>query len=280
MSVTRARGDHAGDNTGGPTAGHIASHVVNEVEYHIVIPARMASQRLPGKPLADLNGRSLVEHVWLRALQSSAESVVIATDDERIRDTARGFGAEVVMTSSTHPSGSDRIAECAANLGWSPETLIVNLQGDEPLMPPECLDQVAALLAGDTRADAASLYWLMDSAREIIDPNIVKVTTDADGVALLFSRAVIPHPRLWESLDAALGAGMRWKRHIGLYGYRAAALSAFTRRAPTPLEQAEKLEQLRFLESGGRIVMAEACRFIPPGVDTPADLERVRKCIV
>lgn len=264
--MKRGRGNQA------PPDGHAA--------YHIVIPARMASERLPGKPLADLNGASLVEHVWRRALQSSAQSVVIATDDERIRDTAKRFGAEVIMTSRAHPSGSDRIAECADHLGWPPETLIVNLQGDEPLMPLECLDQVAALLAGDTLADAASLYWPMDSAHEIRDPNVVKVTTDAKGAALLFSRAVIPHPRGWTDLEAALGAGQRWKRHVGLYAFRAAALRAFTQTLPTPLEQAEKLEQLRFLESGGRIVMAAACRFIPPGVDTPEDLERTRRMML
>lgn len=255
-------------------------HVAKQVAYHIVIPARMASERLPGKPLADLHGRSLIEHVWRRALQASADSVVIATDDERIRDTATNFGAQVVMTSAGHPSGSDRIAECAATLGWAAETVIVNLQGDEPLMPPECLDQVAALLAGDSSAGVASLYWLMDNAEEIRDPNIVKVVIGLDGTALLFSRAAIPHPRNVMGFDAALGAGIRWKRHVGLYAYRASALNAFTRHAPTFLEQTEKLEQLRILESGGRIVMAEACRFIPPGVDTAEDLERTRRILM
>ena len=250
-----------------------------KIAYHIVIPARMASERLPEKPLADLAGRSLIEHVWRQALKAAAQSVVIATDDERIRIAASKFGAQVMMTSVQHPSGSDRVAECAVLMGLPPDALVVNLQGDEPLMPPECLDQVAALLASDARAEAASLYWPLDSAADIRDPNIVKVVTGLDGAALLFSRSVVPHPRAWSSLQAGLKNGRHWKRHIGLYAYRAAALTAFSRRSPTVLEQAERLEQLRILESGGRIIMAEACRFIPPGVDTPEDLERMRSMV-
>ncbi|HLF31997.1 MAG TPA: 3-deoxy-manno-octulosonate cytidylyltransferase [Xanthomonadales bacterium] len=249
------------------------------VAYHIVIPARMAAERLPGKPLAEVAGRSLLEHVWRQALKSAAQTVVIATDDERIRIVAREFGAQVVMTSLQHPSGSDRSAECVTSMGWPPETVIVNLQGDEPLMPPECLDQVARLLASDESAQAASLYWPLDNSSDIRDPNVVKLVTAPDGTALLFSRSVIPYPRAWGSLASALEAGVRWKRHIGLYAYRAASLQAFSQHPPTLLEQAEKLEQLRILETGGRMVMAEACLFVPPGVDTPEDLERVRRLI-
>jgi len=248
-------------------------------EYHIVIPARMASERLPGKPLVDISGRPLIEHVYRRGLQASAVSVVVATDDDRVRRTAEAFGASVVMTSQSHESGSDRIAECADILGWHDDTLIVNLQGDEPLMPSACLDQVAKLLAGDATAEMASLYWPLEHAGEIEDPNCVKVVTATDGGALLFSRSVIPFPRQWGNLDSALAAGVRWQRHIGLYAYRAGALRAFSRRQPTPIERMEKLEQLRVLETGGRILMAQACCFIPAGVDTPADLERVRKLI-
>jgi len=247
--------------------------------YHIVIPARMASERLPGKPLADINGKPLLQHVWNRARDSSAASVVIATDDERIRQTAESFGANVQMTLKEHASGSDRIAECARIMGWTDDTLIVNLQGDEPLMPAQCLDQVAALLAGDKQADLASLYWRIDSAPEVVDPNTVKVVTAKDGAAIAFSRSVIPYPRQWGSIQQALDAGFTWKRHIGLYAYRASSLLAFSQAEQGKLEQAERLEQLRVMEWGGRIAMAEAVAFIPAGVDTPEDLARVRALI-
>lgn len=248
-------------------------------EYHIVIPARMAAERLPGKPLLEIAGRPLIAHVHERALEASARSVSIATDDDRIRHAAEAFGATVVMTSALHRSGSDRVAECANIMGWADDSLIVNLQGDEPLMPASCLDQVAGLLASDPSAQMASLYWPLDHAAEILDPNCVKVVTASDGAALLFSRSVIPYPRQWKDVETALGAGVLWQRHIGLYAYRAGALRAFSRLEPTPLESLEKLEQLRVLESGGRIVMAQAACFIPAGVDTPGDFERVRNII-
>jgi 3-deoxy-manno-octulosonate cytidylyltransferase (CMP-KDO synthetase) len=250
-----------------------------KASYRIVIPARMASQRLPGKPLLDIAGRTLLEHVFRRACQSSADQVVIATDDRKIFQSARDFGAEVVMTSADHESGSDRIAECADQLGWSDRQLIVNLQGDEPLLPPACLDQVASLLESDQGADVASLFWPLDNSEEIADPNVVKAVVAESGRALYFSRSVVPFPRQWGDTQNALEAGIVWNRHIGLYAYRAGALRAFAAMEPTPLESAEKLEQLRFLESGRQISMARACEFIPAGVDTPADLERVRKVI-
>jgi 3-deoxy-manno-octulosonate cytidylyltransferase (CMP-KDO synthetase) len=175
------------------------------------------------------------------------------------------------MTSEKHQSGSDRIAECIGAMGWQSDTLLVNLQGDEPLMPPACLDQVAGLLAGDGKADVASLYWPLQDEGEAADPNVVKVVTGLDGTALYFSRSTIPHPR-----GGGVPAEGSWKRHVGLYAYRAGALQAFARGRATPLERTERLEQLRFLESGRRILMARACAFIPAGVDTPADLERIR----
>lgn len=253
------------------TAGHSA--------YHIVIPARYTSERLQGKVLLDLAGKPLLQHVWQRANESSAESVVIATDDERIVAVAESFGAQVVLTRSDHQSGSDRIAECAASLGWQSDQLVVNLQGDEPLMPPACLDQVAALL--DERADCevASLYWPITQADEVNNPNAVKVVIDKDSRALYFSRSPIPYQRGYSDIDAAMAAGMEWKRHLGLYAYRLEALYRFTASAPTPLESAERLEQLRIMEQGGRIAMAAACEFIPAGVDTQDDLERVRDLI-
>jgi 3-deoxy-manno-octulosonate cytidylyltransferase (CMP-KDO synthetase) len=201
--------------------------------------------------------------------------VVIATDTAAIVEAAAAFGATAVLTSETHQSGSDRIAECADHLGLGDDALLVNLQGDEPLMPAACLDQVAALLAGDAGASAASLYWPIADAGEVGDPNVVKVVVGRDGAALYFSRSAIPYARGYPDLDAALQAGLAWKRHIGLYAYRVGALRAFAATPPTALESAEKLEQLRFLEHGGRIVMAEAAEFIPTGVDTPEDLRRV-----
>jgi 3-deoxy-manno-octulosonate cytidylyltransferase (CMP-KDO synthetase) len=249
---------------------------VSATDFVIVIPARYASQRLPGKLLQDVNGRPLIEHVWRRAMESAARQVLIATDDERIDEAARRFGAQSVMTGADHSSGTDRIAECAALQGWSEDQLIVNLQGDEPLMPPECLTQVAGLLASDPAAGAASLYATIEAAKEASDPNVVKVVTDQGGRALLFSRSTIPHARDFATVVEAMGTGLRWRRHVGLYAYRLAALDWFARTAPTPLEETEKLEQLRFLEHGRHIVLAEATVDIPPGVDTQEDLARVR----
>lgn len=246
------------------------------MDYRIVIPSRMASQRLPGKPLIQFAGRSLIEHVYRRAREASARSVVIATDSREIMEVAERFGAAVVMTSSEHESGSDRIAECTEIHGWSDDTLVVNLQGDEPLMPAACLDQVAELLARTSGADVASLYWPIETGEEAGDPNVVKVVLDGAGNALYFSRSLIPYPRNRAGVAAGPSEGQKWNRHIGLYAYRAGALRSFAGMTPTPLESTEKLEQLRFLESGRRIVMARACEFIPPGVDTPEDLERVR----
>lgn len=247
--------------------------------YHIVIPARFASERLPGKVLLDLAGQTMLQHVWKRASQSSAESVIIATDDERIVSAAEAFGANVVLTSPDHQSGSDRIAECAEKLAWPDGHLVVNLQGDEPLMPPACLDQVAALL--DQRADCevASLYWPITEAAEVQNPNAVKVVTDSQNRALYFSRSPIPYARSFVSIADAIVAGVEWKRHLGLYAYRLAALRRYTASAPTPLEKSERLEQLRIMEQGGRIAMAAACEFIPAGIDTPDDMQRVRAII-
>ena len=247
--------------------------------YHIVIPARLASERLPGKVLLDLAGKPMLQHVWQRAIKSSAQSVVIATDDESIVAVAEDFGAQVLLTRSDHQSGSDRIAECASKLGWPDDHLVVNLQGDEPLMPPACLDQVAALLDQQTDCEVASLYWPIIEADEVRNPNAVKVVTDSEDRALYFSRCPIPYARTFRDIDAALSSGVEWKRHLGLYAYRLAALRKFTSCAPTPLEQAERLEQLRIMEQGGRIALARACEFIPAGIDTYGDLERVRKIL-
>lgn len=237
----------------------------------------MASERLPGKPLLDVAGRSLIRRVWDCARHAAAAEVVIATDDEAILAAAEGFGARCLLTRADHASGSDRIAECVAALGWSEDTVVVNLQGDEPLMPPECLDQVAGLLDSDSGADAASLYQRIDDADEIRNPNAVKVVVGGRGRALYFSRSVIPSHRPWPTLEAALADGCSWQRHIGLYAYRAGALKRMAALEPTPLERMERLEQLRILESGRAITMAQAARPVPAGVDTREDLERVRR---
>jgi 3-deoxy-manno-octulosonate cytidylyltransferase (CMP-KDO synthetase) len=247
--------------------------------YHIVIPARFASERLPGKMLLDLNGQALIQHVWKRAMSSAAESVVIATDDSRIAVAAEQFGAKVVMTAADHQSGSDRIAECANKLGWTDDRLVVNLQGDEPLMPATCLDQVAALLDDRQDCDVASLYWPISEATEVQNPNAVKVVVDKKGRALYFSRSPIPFARSHEDIATAISSGIQWKRHLGLYAYRLSALRQYTAAMPTPLEIAERLEQLRVMEQGGNIAMAQACEFIPAGVDTVEDLDRVRNII-
>ena len=247
-------------------------------QYHIVIPARLASQRLPEKPLVEIAGRTLIEHVYRRACSANAESVVIATDSAEVCELAGGFGATAVMTSTNHKSGSDRIAECIGILGWAQDTLVVNLQGDEPLMPAACLDQVAELLQKSPSADVASLYLPVSEKAELDDSNVVKVVTAQSGQALYFSRSMIPCPR-GLAPENLLTAETPWKRHVGLYAYRAGALLEFTQMPPGKLESLEKLEQLRFLESGRVIAMARATDFIPAGVDSPADLERVRKAL-
>ena len=248
----------------------------NHSSYHIVIPARYASERLPGKVLLDLDGRPLLQHVWQRAIDSSAQSVVIAADDERIVAAANSFGAVAVMTSPDHQSGSDRIAECAAQLGWPDNHLLVNLQGDEPLMPASCLDQVASLLDQRTDCEVASLYWPIGEADEVLNANAVKVVTDLKERALYFSRAPIPYARDHADIDEAIAHGKVWKRHLGLYAYRLSALRHYTACTPTPLEGTERLEQLRIMEQSGKIAMAQACEFIPAGIDTQDDLKRVR----
>ncbi len=242
--------------------------------YIIVIPARYSSERLPGKVLADLGGQTMLERVWRAAQGASADRVVVATDDDRIRDTVAGFGGECVMTRDDHASGSDRIAECAERLGLADEQVIVNLQGDEPEMPAACLDQVAELASG---ADVATLYWPIDDAEEVDDPSVVKVVQDGQGRALYFSRSPIPHARGAASATEALARGVAYHRHLGLYAYRVDALRQFTAAGPSALERAEGLEQLRFLDLGLCIRVAQAARHIPPGIDTPRDLERARE---
>lgn len=247
--------------------------------FRVAIPARYASTRLPGKPLRMLAGRTLLERVYRRALASGALEVVIATDDPRIRDAAEGFGAPVCMTSSEHPSGTDRLAEVAARYGWPDEAIVVNVQGDEPQMPPALIRQVAAELEAHPAAGIATVCARIHQPGELFDPNVVKVTRDREGFALYFSRAPIPwHREAFRSVEresAGLPDDTVWFRHIGLYAYRVAVLRRFPCLEPALIEQAEALEQLRALWHGIRIQVVEATEAPPPGVDTEADLARV-----
>ena len=240
--------------------------------YHIVIPARYSSTRLPAKALADIHGKPLVYWVWRQALQSTATSVTVATDDERIREALVDHGADVMMTAATHPSGTDRLAEVAANKGWGDDCIVVNLQGDEPLMPVVHLEQVASLLAEHREASIATLCEAIGSIAEFNDPSVVKVVADQAGRAHYFSRAPIPHTR--DSIVNQVPSDA--KRHIGLYAYRVSFLKEFTRSPVSPYERLESLEQLRALYCGYEIRIADALEAVPPGVDTQADLDAVR----
>jgi 3-deoxy-manno-octulosonate cytidylyltransferase (CMP-KDO synthetase) len=247
-------------------------------DYTVIIPARFGASRLPGKPLADLGGKPIVQWVHERALASGAARVVIATDDTRIETAARAFGAEVVMTSPDHRSGTDRIAEAARRLGLADEALVVNVQGDEPLLPPPLIRQVAADLAGHPAADMATLSQRIVTLADLASPHVVKVVCDRDGYALYFSRSLVPHPRdgmpeAEHLADVVPG----WQRHIGIYAYRVGFLRAFVHWPPASIETTEMLEQLRALWNGASIHVAEACAPAPVGVDTPEDLERLRQ---
>jgi 3-deoxy-manno-octulosonate cytidylyltransferase (CMP-KDO synthetase) len=234
-----------------------------------VIPARYASTRLPGKPLKDIAGKPMIEWVYRQTLLSGASEVIVATDDERIANVCRGFGARVEMTATTHASGTDRIAEVARRHAWDEQQIVVNVQGDEPLISPVCIAQTARLLGWHPQATIATLMTPLTSEAEFRDANFVKVVTDKDGWALYFSRAPIPWPR-----DGGVPAVMR---HVGLYAYRAGGLRAISDAAPCALEEVEKLEQLRALWLGHRIIVEKAAEPPAPAVDTEEDLAKVRR---
>jgi 3-deoxy-manno-octulosonate cytidylyltransferase (CMP-KDO synthetase) len=248
------------------------------MSYTIVIPARYGSTRLPGKPLIDIAGKSMVQRVWEQARLSNATEVVIATDDERIRLAAQEFGARVCMTSPDHPSGTDRLQQVAMELGWDDQRIVVNVQGDEPLIPPAVIDQVAGNLAANPQAGVATLREEISSAGELLNPNAVKVVCNAQGMALYFSRATVPWPRDAFAADpSAMPAVGEWYRHIGIYAYRCAFLHQYVTWPPAPLETLECLEQLRALYNGVAIHVATATETVPAGVDTDADLAAVRR---
>lgn len=238
--------------------------------FKVVIPARYGSTRLPGKPLLPIAGKPMLAHVHAHALQSGADAVVIATDDSRIEDAARSFGAAVCMTAATHASGTDRIAEVVETLGWDDDDIVVNVQGDEPLLPPALIAQVAAGLAAHADAAVATLAYPLDDRQEWQDPNVVKVVLDRAGYALYFSRATVPYDR-----DGNTAAADIALRHLGLYAYRSGFLRTYSELEPAPLEIIEKLEQLRVLWAGLKIHVGIAGERPGPGVDTAEDLERV-----
>jgi len=252
------------------------------VGFHVVIPARYASTRLPGKPLLDIAGQPMIQRVVERACASAADEVLVATDDARIaaavHDPRRPGQPIAVLTDPALPSGTDRVAAVAAARGWSDDTLVVNLQGDEPFMAAVLIEQAAGLLVSDAAAGIATLATPVASLEDFLDPNVVKVVRADDGAALYFSRAPIPWSR--DGAVAGLPSQTEFEgalRHVGLYAYRVGERKRLTRLAPSPLEQCEKLEQLRALQAGIRIAVGVCVEPPAPGVDTPSDLERARQ---
>lgn len=250
------------------------------MNFIVVIPSRFASTRLPGKPLLDIAGKPMIQHVWEKAQQSNASDVYIATDNQDIKTVAESFGAKVCMTSDKHESGTDRLQEVVTLLQCADIQIVVNVQGDEPLIPPVVINQVAKLMA-DPQAQMATLYEQIKDAAQVFDPNVVKLVTDNNDNALYFSRAPIPWNRdNFANGKKAITDTRVYKRHIGIYGYRKALLDNFVQWPMSELECIEKLEQLRAMSHGIKIRTAEACAVIPAGVDTQADLDLVRQILM
>ena len=250
--------------------------------FKVVIPARYASTRLPGKPLADIDGVPMIVRVARQAERSGADEVVVATDDERVRKVVTSAGHDARMTRADHASGSDRVMEVADLAGWPPSAVVVNVQGDEPLIPPQVIEQVARVVLDDPALGVATLCEPVTDLSQVLDPNVVKVVAGADGFARYFSRAPIPFAR--EAFAARIPTGAVpepdvWFRHIGLYAYRLSALRRFVNLPVGRLERVEALEQLRLVENGIGIRVVCAAARVPGGVDTPADLERLREAL-
>jgi 3-deoxy-manno-octulosonate cytidylyltransferase (CMP-KDO synthetase) len=244
--------------------------------FKVVIPARYAATRLPGKPLRMLAGKPMIHHVFERAMESGADEVLIATDDERIHDAALQFGATVCMTSPQHRSGTERLSEVASRQDYAADSIVVNLQGDEPLLPPALIRQVADDLAAHPDASITTLCAPLTQAAHLFDPNVVKLVMDEAGYALYFSRAPIPWDReRFGPTPSQLGVRSDYFRHIGLYAYRCGFLREYVDRPPCRMEQLESLEQLRALWYGYRIHVAHAVVEPEAGVDTEEDLMRV-----
>ena len=249
------------------------------MSFRVVIPARFGSSRLPGKPLLDIAGKPMVVHVYERALLSAATDVVVATDDQRIADALRAYDAPVVMTRADHHSGTDRLQEVAEQLGWQPDDIVVNVQGDEPLIPPSVINQVADNLAEAAEAGMATLAEPLHDIEQLFNPNIVKLVRDVNNFALYFSRAPMPWARDTFALNREQlppEALSLYLRHLGIYAYRVGFLHDYVSWPPALIEQVESLEQLRALYQGVRIHVDVAHASLPPGVDTQADLDRVR----
>ncbi len=254
------------------------------MSFSVVIPARYSSSRLPGKPLLDIAGKPMIQHVYEKACLSDAQEVVIATDDSRIKAVCEGFGAKVVMTSPDHPSGTDRLEEVVSKLGYYLDDIVVNVQGDEPLIPPRIINQVAHNLAAEQEASIATLCENINDIQGVLNPNSVKVVFDEKGLACYFSRAPIPWARdhftsLADAEACGMPEGVNYYRHIGIYAYRVKFLKSYVKWEPCPLEMAECLEQLRALWNGEKIHVALADEQPPAGVDTQEDLDRVRQII-
>lgn len=250
------------------------------MSYKVVIPARFASSRLPGKPLLNIAGKPMIEHVYEQALATAAEEVIIATDDERIYEAAREFNAKVVMTDKNHENGTDRIAEVAQIQGWDDEQIIVNLQGDEPLMPTALVEQVAQSLMQYPEAGISSLCTPINSGNDLFNPNVVKVILNQDGFALYFSRAPIPFDRqLNAEVPNSLSDKITSYRHIGMYAYRARFLKQYQTMQVAGIEKAECLEQLRALWYGVKIHMSVVQEMPAHGVDTQEDLQHIESIL-
>ena len=247
-------------------------------QFKVVIPARYESSRLPGKPLADLDGKPMIRRVAEQALKSAASEVLVATDDDRIVEAVSGLRVKGVLTRSDHRSGSERVMEVADQQRWAEDTILVNLQGDEPLVPPEVIDQVARLAKSLPTACVATLAEPIEFTEDVFRPDVVKVIANKDGVALYFSRAPIPWDRAGFSRHSTDWIAS-FRRHIGIYAYSTGVLRRYVALQPSRLEQIESLEQLRFLENGIPIVVADAVATVPGGVDSPEDLERVRRML-
>lgn len=249
------------------------------MSFTVIVPARYQSSRLPGKPLADINGKPMVQHVVERAEQSGAAEVIVATDDVRIKDVVESFGGRAMMTGADHQSGTERLAEVIEHLALAEDEIVVNVQGDEPFIPPEIIRQVADNLANQRQAPMATLSVPIDESSDIFNPNVVKVVRDAAGYALYFSRAAIPWDREHFNADRTAET-LRpdvYHRHIGIYAYRAGFVRRYIEWPASPLEQLESLEQLRVLWNGERIHVAEAIKTPLAGIDTPEDLEAARR---
>ncbi len=252
--------------------------------FSVIIPARFGSTRLPGKPLLDICGKPMIQWVYEQACRSCASDVIIATDDERIVDVARGFDARVTLTSPDHVSGTDRLQEVVSQLALGSDEIVVNVQGDEPLIPPENINQVAALLESEPDAGIATLSETITDMQDVFNPNVVKVVANGQHEALYFSRAPIPWQRdEFKDGVSAPGSGkpeFPFQRHIGIYAYRVELLHRFIQWPPSPIEVAESLEQLRAMWNGVKIKVATAVIPPPPGIDTRQDLEQLRALVM